>query len=263
MSNIRIMTYNMLHAPGDRLASLAEVVRSVGPDVLACQEVSTCAGMMALAGELGMAPVWGPASSHEDSRDGQPLYEHLAVLTRLAPRAVRVHRGDRRAMFRPVLEVQLETPGGGHLTFLVVHLRAVADPAEPYLKWRELGSLLTVIAGADGPVVVLGDFNALPPGELPPGPGRRELPDDHRAAVRGGVVAALTGAGLADSLRIAQPYAGMPESTLLHGEGARVDYIFVSEDLRERVAKAYIVDTGAVAVASDHRPVVAELSLAP
>lgn len=264
MSTIRVMTYNMLHAPGDRLGLLAEVVRSVEPDVLACQEISTCEGMMALAEQTGLQPVWGPANSHEDTRDGQPLYEHLVLLTRLAPRTVRVHRGDRRAMFRPVLEVQLEAPDGDTITFFIVHLRAVVDPELPYLKWRELGALLAVIGDAAGPVVAMGDFNALPAGELPaPGNGRAELPEDHRAALGGGVVAAITGTGLADSLRLVQPYLGVPDSTLVGRAGARVDYIFVSEELRDRVAKAWIVDTPAAAQASDHRPVVAELTLTP
>lgn len=260
MSTLRIMTYNMLHAPGDRLGRLVDVVRGVDPDVLACQEINTYEGMMSLSRELGMLPVWGRANSAEDTRDGQPLYEHLVVLTKLVPRGVRVHRGDRRAMFRPVLEVELETPDGITVTFFAVHLRAVLDGAERYLKWRELGSLLTVITETDRPVVVLGDFNALPPGELPVTGGRSELPEDHLAAIGGGVVAAITGAGLADSLRLAHPYAGTPDSTLLHREGARVDYIFVNEELRERVTEAYIVDNEAVAAASDHRPVVAEVT---
>jgi endonuclease/exonuclease/phosphatase family metal-dependent hydrolase len=262
MNTIRIMTYNMLHAPGDRLGQLADVVRSVDPDVVACQEINTYEGLMLLARETGMLPVWGPANSHEDTSGGQPVYEHLALLTKLPPRTVRVHRGDRRAMFRPVLEAELEVPGDGTVSFFVVHLRAVLDATERYLKWRELGGLLAVIAEANGPVIALGDFNALPPGELP-ADDRRELPEDHRAAVGGGVVAAITGAGLADSLRLVRPYSGTPDSTLLQREGARVDYIFVSEELQGRVRDAFIVDTEAVAVASDHRPVVAELTLIP
>lgn len=260
MSTVRIMTYNMLHAPGDRLGHLVDVVRGVDPDVLACQEINTFEGMMLLSRELGMLPVWGRANSAEDTSQGRPLYEHLVVLTKLAPRTVRVHRGDRRAMFRPVLEVGLETPGGATVTFFTVHLRAVLDGTERFLKWRELGALLAVIAQTDGPVVALGDFNALPPGELPEARGHGELPDDHVAAVDGGVVAAITDARLADSLRLVHPYTGKPESTLLHREGARVDYIFVNEELRDRVTQAYIVDNEAVAAASDHRPVVTELT---
>jgi len=90
------MTYNMLHAPGDRLGQLVDVVRGVDPDVLACQEINTYEGMMSLSKRLGMLPVRGRANSEEDTRDGQPLYEHLVVFTRLAPRTVQVHRGDRR-----------------------------------------------------------------------------------------------------------------------------------------------------------------------
>jgi len=56
------------------------------------------------------------------------------------------------------------------------------------------------------------------------------------------------------------PYKGTPDSTLLQGERRRVDYIFVSAELQDRVADAYTVDNEAVAVASDHRPVVAKLS---
>jgi endonuclease/exonuclease/phosphatase family metal-dependent hydrolase len=262
MSSLRIMTYNMLHAPGDRLGQLVDVVRNVDPDVLACQEINTFEGMMLLSRELGMLPVWGPANSAEDTRGDQPLYEHLVVFTKLAPRTVRVHRGDRRAMFRPVLEVELElsTPGGATVTFFVVHLRAVLDGTERYLKWRELGALLAVIADRDGPVVALGDFNARPPGELPPADNRRALPEDHLAAVGGGVVAAIADAGLADSLRLVHPYTGTPDSTLLQHDGARVDYIFVNEQLRDQVTDAYIVDNETVAVASDHRPVVAEIT---
>jgi endonuclease/exonuclease/phosphatase family metal-dependent hydrolase len=259
MNTLRIMTFNMLHAPGDRLGQLVDVVKSVDPDVLACQEVNTYEGMMQLSRELGMVPVWGRANSHEDTRDGQPLYEHLVVLTKRPAVTVRVHGGDRRAMYRPVLEVGIETPGGT-VSFFVVHLRAVLDATERYLKWRELGALLAVIADADGPVVALGDFNALPPGELPATGVRRELPEDHLAAFGGGVVAAITNAGLADSLRLVRPYPGTPDSTLRDRPGARVDYIFVSEDLRDLVTKAYIVDDEAVSAASDHRPVVAEVT---
>ena len=58
MTTLRLMTYNMLHAPGDRLAPLVEVVQSVAPDILACQEVNTFDGMMELA-HAGHAPDLG------------------------------------------------------------------------------------------------------------------------------------------------------------------------------------------------------------
>ena len=83
----------MLHAPGDRFAPLVDVVKSVAPDAPACQEVNTFEGMMELAHALDMLPVWGVANSPEDCRDGQPVFEHLVIFTRLAPREGRCSSG--------------------------------------------------------------------------------------------------------------------------------------------------------------------------
>jgi endonuclease/exonuclease/phosphatase family metal-dependent hydrolase len=266
MTTLRLMTYNMLHAPGDRLASLAEVVKRVGPDILACQEVNTFEGMMALARELDMLPSWGVANSPEDYRDGRPVFEHLVVFTRMAPHAVRVHAGDRRAMFRPVLEVRLQLPGGPEIVTLTVHLRALIDPYERFLKFREVGALLAILADAGGPVIALGDFNALAPdeaGQSGDGPWRTDPPEDHLAAIRGGVIGAVLDAGLVDSYRVVHPFDGQGPSTLVGRAGRRLDHIFVSPSLRKFVSNSYIVDNEMVRVASDHRPVVTELTFGP
>ncbi|HXW80453.1 MAG TPA: endonuclease/exonuclease/phosphatase family protein [Acidimicrobiales bacterium] len=261
MTTLRLMTYNMLHAPGERLAPLVEVVKGVGPDILACQEVNTFEGMMSLSRELGMLPIWGAANSPEDYRNGGPVYEHLVVFTRLAPRSVRVHPGDRRAMFRPVLEVRLRPPGAPELSVFTVHMRALVDPSERYLKFRELGSLLTVLADAEGPVIAMGDFNARAPGEgtVAP-PSGQELPDDHLHAVQGAVIGAIVDAGFLDSYRLVHPGGQHDESTLLNRAGSRVDHIFVNPLLGPYVTDSYIVDDQTVRNASDHRPVVTELT---
>ncbi len=268
MTTLRVMTYNMLHAPGDRLAPLVDVVKGVSPDVLACQEVNTYDGMMELSRELKMMPVWGMANSAEDYRSGQPVFEHLVVFTRFPPRAVRVHPGDRRAMFRPVLEVRLQPPGAPEITIFVVHLRALIDPSERFLKFREVGSLLAILGDAMGPVIAMGDFNAIAPREAEGTSEPRSgtgAPEDHVAAVRGGVIGAIEDAGFVDSYRALNPRAlnpngGKDESTLLAGGGRRVDYIFVGPSLTSFVSSCYILDNEAVHLASDHRPVVAEFT---
>jgi endonuclease/exonuclease/phosphatase family metal-dependent hydrolase len=264
MTKLRVMTYNMLHAPGDRLGPLADVVKGVAPDVLACQEVNTFDGMMELARELGMLPVWGAANSPEDYRDGLAVFEHLVVFTKLAPRSVHVHRGDRRAMFRPVLEVALQPPGAPDVRVFTVHLRARTDTSERFLKYRELGSLLAILADAEGPVIAMGDFNALAPGEgdgSAMGRPGTDPPEDHLAAVRGGVVGAIIGSGLVDSYRLRHPN-DRDESTLLARAGWRVDYIFVNSVLERFVSSSYILDNEVVLQASDHRPVVTEFTFA-
>jgi endonuclease/exonuclease/phosphatase family metal-dependent hydrolase len=261
MTTLRMMTYNMLHAPGDRLAALVQVVKGVGPDVLACQEVNTYEGMMELSRELDMMPIWGIANSAEAYRDSQPVFEHLAVLTRLPPRAVHVHPGDRRAMFRPVLEVRLQPPGGPEISTFVVHLRALIDPRQRFLKFREVGALLAILGDAAGPVIAMGDFNAIAPREaegFSRAPLGTEPPEDHVAAVRGGVIGAIEQAGFVDSYRSLHPYDGTAQSTLLAQPGRRVDYIFVDQSLTRFVSSSYILDNGGVNIASDHRPVVTE-----
>jgi exonuclease III len=63
-----------------------------------------------------------------------------------------------------------------------------------------------------------------------------------------------------DTYRLQHPYDGQAESTLLAGAGRRVDYIFVTSGLERFVSSSYILDNEAVLKASDHRPVVTELT---
>lgn len=255
------MTYNMLHAPGDRLGPLVDVVRAESPDIVACQEINTFAGGLELGRELGMLPVWGRANGAEDSRNGEPVFEHLLVLARTWPEVVRVHPGDRRAMFRPVLHTLFCLPGLPALDIFVVHLRALVDPDERFLKFRELGALLGALSEAEGPAIAMGDFNAREPESTLGGVARAtEVPEDHLAAVDGGVVRAIIGAGFTDSYRLLHPEREGHEATLIKTNGSRVDYIFVNGPLVPHVSRSYIVDNEAVLLASDHRPVVTELS---
>lgn len=261
MKTVRLMTYNMLHAPGDRLDHLVEVVRAENPDIVACQEINTFEGGLELGRELGMLPVWGKANSAEDFRGGEPVFEHLLILAKTWPEWVHVHPGDRRAMFRPVLETLFCLPGLPAVRIFVVHLRALVDPEERFLKFRELGAFLGVLAQTQGPAIAMGDFNAREPesaaGAAAPAV---EVPEDHLAAVNGGVVRAIAGAGFVDSFRLLHPERQEHEATLIKSNGSRVDYIFVNSPLVPHVSKSYIVDNEAVLVASDHRPVVTELS---
>ena len=117
-----------------------------------------------------------------------------------------------------------------------------------------------MLGEADG-AIAMGDFNAMAPGEggqVGPGAGGSELPEDHAAAVHGGVVGAVLDAGFVDSYRLRHVPDGTDESTLLGRPGRRLDHIFVTSSLQPFVANSYIVDNEMVQVASDHRPVVTE-----
>jgi hypothetical protein len=66
------------------------------------------------------------------------VFEHLLVLAKVWPELVRVHDGDRRAMFRPVLETLFRFSGLPAVRLFVVHLRALVDAEVRFLKFREL-----------------------------------------------------------------------------------------------------------------------------
>ena len=168
-------------------------------------------------------------------------------------------------MFRPVLKVGTSAAGrprGSRCR------RSICGPGSTRpngCKFREAGSLLGVLSDADGPIIAMGDFNALAPDEATEanGPPRSpSRPEDHVAGVRGGVIGAILDAGFVDSYRLIHPYEGQQESTLLARAGWRVDYIFVNSLLQPYVSSSYILDNEAVRKASDHRPVVPDLAVA-
>ena len=108
----------------------------------------------------------------------------------------------------------------------------------------------------------MGDFNAMTPGEAghdSAGPMGTSLPEDHLAAVRGGVIGAILGAGFLDSYRERHPFNERAKSTLIGREGRRLDHILVCSSLGPCIADSYILDNETARVASDHLPVVTEL----
>lgn len=261
MNRLRVMTYNMLHAPGDRLEPLVGVVRSIQPDILACQEINTLDGLLDLSRELRMIPVWGPANSQEDySGDETKPFEHVALLTRYPVLEMRVHRGDVDAMFRSVLEVRVQVPHWQEVTFFVVHFRALRHPEKRHLKVREAAAFVSIVNQAKGPVIGLGDFNAWAPGEGSFANPVDGIPEDHLFGIQGGVTGVILSAGLIDTYRLMNPNDGKPISTLLHAENSRVDFIWTSEDLKNYVMNSQIVDNELVQQASDHRPVVTDFA---
>ena len=114
------------------------------------------------------------------------------------------------------------------------------------------------------PIVLLGDFNAVAPGDAP---FVRRMPLWIRALLRfdGGIrtdaMAAVTGAGFKDAFRTANP--GLAGLTLPSGAPViRLDYVMLDESLAGCLVGCRVGEPGPVAaVASDHLPVIAELAL--
>jgi endonuclease/exonuclease/phosphatase family metal-dependent hydrolase len=159
---IRVATYNILLGGESRRDLIRNVLRRVDADIVAVQEVREIETVRGLAKELGMEMFLG-----EPSDPDSPM--HTAILTRLPVHAWRNRRHHGR-MLRSHLHCDVET-GGAELPLIGVHCLHLAARFGDRNKGearriREIGAVLTDIADEPAlPHLLIGDFNALSPGD--------------------------------------------------------------------------------------------------
>lgn len=231
---VRVVSYNIRHGRGldDRvdLERTAAVLRRFDADFVALQEVdegverSGGVDQAARLGELlGMDHAFGSFFDYQGGRYGMAILSRCPI-RRAEP--VRLPEGNEP---RIALVAEIELPDGRALTVVNVHFDWVGDDAFRYAQASRVADLIEELAD---PFLLIGDFNDLP--------GSRTLALFHRLATE-----------------VAKPAGG--EFTFPSTEPVReIDYVFVSR------SDAWVVDSVRVEVewaASDHRPVVAALSL--
>lgn len=157
---LTIMTYNILVGGKDgRMDAIEAVIRDCDPDIVGLEEANDIAACQALAERLGMACINGYSSGGY----------HLALLSRYP---IRSWANYGRPVFQKgLIEAVIDVPGEplpwhvfvGHLT---------ADFGQGYRAERrraaEARAFIECMATARAqghPHVLLGDFNALAPGE--------------------------------------------------------------------------------------------------
>jgi exodeoxyribonuclease-3 len=225
---------------------LAAVINACAPDLVVLQEATRAAVIDRLAGLTGMAQ-W--RSFGRDS---------LAYMSRQPV----VHAAWHRPRFSHHAFVEV-VPAGEGVRVFGLHLSAVHSALTEHRRTFELRSLLRSIAGhQDGFHVLAGDFNTLAPGEVL---DVRKLPYRLRPFVwmSGGqikwrTIQTVLAAGYVDAYRLHHP----DERAFTFptpDPHVRLDYVFTPEQFRDRVVRCDIVTHPAVAQASDHLPVVAEL----
>jgi endonuclease/exonuclease/phosphatase family metal-dependent hydrolase len=159
---IRVATYNILLGGEQRGELVGNVLRRIDADVVALQEVREVDRVRDLAEDLGMEMFLG-----EPSDPDSPM--HTAILTRLPVRAWRNRRHHGR-MLRSHLHCDVET-GGGEVPVVGIHCLHLAARFGDRNKGearriREIGAVLTDIADEPAlPHMLIGDFNALSPGD--------------------------------------------------------------------------------------------------
>jgi endonuclease/exonuclease/phosphatase family metal-dependent hydrolase len=246
---LRVMSYNIHAGTGqDNVFDLerqAAVIEAHRPDVVALQEVdihwsprSAYADEASwLAGRLRMRVFFGPIYTLPPDRPGAPLREFgLAILSRFPILAAENHKITRLSTQVPDPVPEL-APGFPEIVIRVrgvplhvydTHLDVRADPA---VRRAQVADMLTIMNERPGAKILAGDFNAAPDAaELAPLWG--ELNDV-----------------------VARP--GAPDFPTYPADvpRQRIDYVTTAPDIGVR--GAWVPET----VASDHRPVVADLLL--
>ncbi len=244
----RLLTYNIRHGGGDRIAAIAEVIRACAPYLVLLQEATNPLNVRRIAELCGMA----------DHRSVPG--ESLAFASR--ERVVFCEWVRPRVSRHAFIEV---VPAGERIRIFGVHLSAVIAAWTEERRVNELRALLgSIEQHRDRAHVLAGDFNTIAPGATVQA---GQLPLRLRpllwltgGRVRWRTIQTVLDAGYVDTFRMLHP--DDPGLTLpVHAPILRLDYVFVPHAQGGSVTKCEVVRNAVAVGASDHFPVIAELKL--
>jgi exodeoxyribonuclease-3 len=245
---MRLLTYNIRYGGVGRVEPLAAVIEACAPDLVVLQEATRPDVVERLAARAGMK-TWAATPGHS-----------VGFMSRLEIAHHQWHRpaSSRRAFLEIV-------PAGDSLRVFGIHLSAVHSN---WTERRRVRELRAVLASVDryqhGLHVLAGDFNTLAPGEKL---DLARLPPRLRAVVwltgrqiRWETIQIMLDASYVDGYRTFHP--DDPGYTFpIWDPHVRLDYVFAPLDGSRRLAECRVVgDHPALAQASDHRPLLAELA---
>ena len=244
---MRLLTYNIRRGGTGRERAIADVIRHAAPDLVVLQEATSPGAVARIAEHAGMS-TWAARPGHS-----------LAFVSRVPIATHEWHDplGSRHAFLEIV-------PEGILMRVFGVHLAAVHAAWTERRRMWELRSLLASIrVHQAGFHLLAGDFNTLAPGELL---DIRALPFALRTlvwlsggAVRWRTIRAILDAGYADTFRVLHP--GDSGLTFpVWNPHVRLDYVFVPASTTARVTRCEVIRTRPAEAASDHFPVLAEIS---
>ncbi len=233
---LRVMSYNVRGCRGlDSRAApwrIARIIASLEPDLVALQEIFIDRHgdqIDAIAQRVGMSHIFC-----ETVTTGHSRYGH-AILSR---HPVERSRSERLPGL-PLSEPRSALWASARVDGTLVSLCATHLSLDPIERTRQLDALLSNhVIGHDGPLVFGGDLNATPRGRL-----YRRLSGE------------LCDTWLAQK----NPPRRRPGTWPALLPLVTLDYLFVSRHLR--VERAWVPSGHEVAIASDHRPVLADLTL--
>ena len=240
---LRILCYNIHYGQGTDghydIPRLAKVINETKPDLVALQEVDVGvkrSGRIHEAQQLaeltGMSVRFGPTQHYEGGLFGN------AVLTRLEILDVQIHplpytesTPQRTTYPRGAIAVTVRAPDGMPLRFISTHFQHNL-PADRIAEAKAINTLFAAQSDTER-AILAGDMNATPFSE----------------PIQ---ILRQSWANASD-----QPPAPTAPAT---NPSSRIDYIFFRPENRFRLDAAKVIGES---IASDHRPVFAELELRP
>jgi endonuclease/exonuclease/phosphatase family metal-dependent hydrolase len=244
----RLLTYNIQRGGAGRVETIAAIINACSPDVVILQEATRPDVVETLAASTGMS----------DARSF--ARQSLGYLSRRPVAHAEWHRP--RLSRHAFIEV---VPEGNALRIFGVHLSAVHAAWTERRRLFELHALLASIAEHQhGFHVLAGDFNTLAPGEeldlrrLPP--RLRPLVWLSGGRIKWRTIHTVVEAGYIDAFRARHP--DDPGMTMPSWDPhVRLDYVFVPQPFADRIAAIDVVRDPRASSASDHLPVVADLTI--
>jgi endonuclease/exonuclease/phosphatase family metal-dependent hydrolase len=262
------------------LDGIAEQIRASGAHVAALQEVDMASARSRdidepryLAEKLGWPnyacvltwennyvpyPYWPPSRHYGRMKSGQCVLARLPIRSntryRLPQPAKNPFYYNWFYLHRAIQVVEIEAGGGRVLEVVNVHLEAF-DPDNRELQVETLKKVLE--GGEPAHRVILGDFNALPPGTTK----RHGFEDEPDADFRGDESMERV-YGFADMTEAVTASGGAPDDPATftfpaQAPSRRLDYVFAGRGVRVESARVLSEPP----VWSDHLPIVARLRL--
>ena len=247
---LRLLSYNIRFGGRGRENALAETIVAAAPDLVVFQEATDPAVIEHLA-ETTKFPFWAARRNHS-----------IGFLSR---QEVEYHEWHYPAGARhSFLEI---VPAGSSARIFGLHLSARFSKWDERRRTREIRSLLDGIRRhQNGFHALVGDFNTLAPGEAL---NLNRMPAWIRALIwisgrklQRETIQLMLDAGYGDGFR------------MLHADDkgytfptwdphVRLDYVFVPKTFSDRLEKCEVITEpkGRIGAASDHCPLLAELSL--
>jgi exodeoxyribonuclease-3 len=245
---VKLLSYNIRFGGRGREESLAEVITTVAPDLVVFQEAihPDVIGNLSKATKM---PFWSARPEHS-----------IGYLSKLEVAHHEWHypAGARHSFLEIVL-------AGSESRVFGLHLSAMFSKWGEQRRTREIQALLKSIERhQSGFHLLVGDFNTLAPGEVL---DTRRMPRWIRAMIwlsgrdiQRETMRIMREAGYSDVYRSLHPDV-KGYTFPVWDPHLRLDYVFVPERYSERAKVCEVISHPAVAKASDHLPLLAEIEI--